>query len=93
MPLRVLTGTANAGKTGVIHERLRAHVAAGGRALLLLPSPPDVARAMIELAPQCPVGLEVTTLGSHLDACWRVVGDGRQLVTAVQRAIVLEESG
>ncbi|MHB1135874.1 MAG: PD-(D/E)XK nuclease family protein [Coriobacteriia bacterium] len=93
MPLRVLTGTANAGKTGVIHARLREHVAEGGRALLLLPSPPDVARAMIELAPHCPVGLEITTLGSHLDACWRVVGDGRQLVTTVQRAIVLEESG
>lgn len=93
MPLHVLTGTANAGKTGVIHARLREHVAAGGRALLLLPSPPDVARAMVELAAYCAVGLEITTLGSHLDACWRVVGDGRQLVTAVQRAIVLEESG
>lgn len=93
MPLRVLTGTANAGKTGVIHERIREFVAAGGCALLLLPSPPDVARAMTELAPHCPVGLEITTLGSHLDACWRAVGDGRQLVTTVQRAIVLEESG
>lgn len=92
MPLRVLTGVANAGKTGVIHAALRGRVAAGEHALLLLPSPADVGRAMAELSWDCPTRLEITTLGSHLDGCWRVVGDGRRLVTPVQRAVVLEES-
>ncbi|MDY0340032.1 MAG: PD-(D/E)XK nuclease family protein [Coriobacteriia bacterium] len=93
MSLRVLTGSANAGKTRAIHVLLQRHIASGGRALLLLPSPADVAIAMRELAPACATGLEITTLGAHLDGCWRVVGDGRRLVTAVQRSIILEESG
>lgn len=93
MPLRVLIGTANAGKTGVIHTSLKNHIAAGGHATLLLPSPADVGRAMAELSGRCPTGLEITTLGAHLDNCWRSVGDGRRLVSAVQRSVVLEESG
>lgn len=91
MTLRLLTGIANAGKTGIIHARLREWITSGGRAVLLLPSPPDVARAMSELSDDCPVGLQVSTFGSYLDACWRVVGDGRSLITAPQRLLVLEE--
>lgn len=93
MPLRVLTGTANAGKTGVIHSYLRSRLAVGDRATLLLPSPADVARAMAELAGDCPAWLEITTLGAHLDGCWRMIGDGRRLVSSVQRSVILEESG
>lgn len=93
MPLRVLTGTANAGKTGVIHSSLKSRLAVGDRATLLLPSPADVARAMTELSVDCPARLEITTLGAHLDGCWRMIGDGRRLVSSVQRAVILEESG
>lgn len=93
MSLHVLIGTANAGKTKALYGRLIEGARESGRALLLVPSPADASRAMAELSTFSATGVEVTTLGSHLDECWRAYGDGRRLVTPVERAVVLEESG
>lgn len=92
MALHLVTGSANAGKTGVIHSRVRAAVTAGRRVVLLLPSPADASRAMQELAHECAAGLSVTTFTGYLDSLWRAAGDGRRLVAPVQRAVLLAES-
>jgi primosomal protein N' len=68
--LRVVIGSANAGKTGVLHQRIRECAAQGGRAALLVPSAPDVTRALAELAPAVPLGLEGRTLDAFLDRLW-----------------------
>lgn len=93
MTLRVVIGAANVGKTGALYEWIRAAACASRDALLLLPSPADVSRAMAELSVEFPTGLQITTLNAHLDGCWRAYGDGRRLITPVERALLLEESG
>lgn len=91
MALTVYHGPANAGKTGAVYARLREHCSSGGRAALLLPSTPDVSRAIQELAREVPVGLQVTTLDGFLARAWQSVGDGRRLIRPVQRLAILEE--
>lgn len=93
MALQVVIGAANAGKTRDLHGRLRSAARQSNEALLLLPSPADVARAMAELSADFPTGLQITTLGAHLDGHWRAYGDGRRLITPVERALIMEESG
>ena len=48
MPLTLVTGRANSGKTGVVYGALRSVLASRGRAALLLPTYPDVHRAAAE---------------------------------------------
>ena len=76
-----------------MRERVVAHVCSGDRALLLVPSAPDVSRATRDLAVEASVGLEIRGFDQHLNGLWAVHGDGRQIVTAVQRLVMLEESG
>lgn len=91
MALHLVTGAANAGKTGAIYRRVREAVTTGRSVALLLPSPADVSRATHELVDECALGLSVATFTGYLDSLWRAAGDGRRLVAAVQRAIRLEE--
>lgn len=93
MPLELIIGPANAGVTRAIHARVVEHVHRGDRVLLLVPSAPDVSRATRELADSVSLGLEVRAFDRYLDGIWAAHGDGRQLVTGVQRLVVLEESG
>lgn len=91
MPLHVITGPANTGKTQVAHERLIAHVRDGGRATLLLPSEPDVSRALEEFEADAPVGLGVSTFDGYLNGLWASSGDGRAIITPAQRWARLAE--
>ena len=93
MALRLITGTANAGKTAELHRVVREIVARGGSAVLLLPAEPDVSRDTVELAPSCPVGLAVTTLDGYMEGLWRTHGDGRRIIGEIERYHVLEEIG
>lgn len=92
MALRVITGSANSGKTGVAYRRAREVVRAGGRALILVPSVPDALRAAEEFAHDCPIGLATGTLDSFLDGHWYARGDGRSLVTSAERLILVDEA-
>ncbi|MDO8880432.1 MAG: PD-(D/E)XK nuclease family protein [Coriobacteriia bacterium] len=92
MSVRVITGSANSGKTGVAYGRVREVVRAGGRALILVPSAPDALRVAEEFAHECPIGLATGTLGSFLDDHWYARGDGRSLVTSAERLILIEEA-
>lgn len=93
MPLELIIGPANTGVTRAVRARVVEHVRSGGRALLLVPSAPDVSRATHHLASEAALGLEVRGFDEYLDGLWAGHGDGRQVVTAVQRLVLLEESG
>ncbi|MDP2299631.1 MAG: 3'-5' exonuclease, partial [Actinomycetota bacterium] len=92
MAVRVITGSANSGKTGVAYGRVREVVRAGGRAVILVPSIPDALRVAEEFADDCPIGLATGTLDSFLDDHWYARGDGRSLVTSAERLILVEEA-
>lgn len=93
MPLHVITGRAHAGVGHQIRDRLIGSVRSAERALLLVPSAPDVSRATAELAAHVAIGAAVRTFDDHLNALWESVGDGRTIATPTQRLVVLEESG
>jgi len=91
LSLRVFIGTANAGKTGILHARLRERIGRGGSGSLLLPSAPDAARDLIELARYVPVGLAVTTFDAHLDRLWRGAYPDRAIIGTTRRMQMLAE--
>lgn len=93
MSLQLITGSANAGKTGAIHQAIRAATADRLPVALLLPSTRDVSRATATLATAAPIGLRISTLDDFLDELWRQHGDGRAIATPVQRLGIVEESG
>lgn len=92
MALQIITGPANAGKTGVAYARARSCAAAGGSAAVLLPAAPDVARVSPEFASSSPVGIRVTTVDGFIDALWVATGDGRELLTATMRGLLVAQT-
>lgn len=92
MGLHIVTGYANAGKTGVVYAALRDAASRRGTGVLLLPSGPDVARARLELGSDWPLGLKIQSFDAYLNELWRLYGDGRAIVTTVQRSLLLEDA-
>ncbi len=88
MSLQLITGAANAGKTGVAYDRVRDLMAVGGRPVLLVPSGPDVERASDELSREFPVGLRVSTFERYVHQAWDRFGDGRAIVSAERRGLL-----
>jgi len=93
MTLRVLIGCANSGKTDAVVREIRSTIADRRSALLLLPSQPEVARATLSYASVAAVGLRIATLDEFMDEIWQGFGDGREIVSPVQRITLVEESG
>lgn len=92
MALHLVVGAAHAGKSTYITREARAVVQRGERACLLLPSDPDVFRAVMDAAAHSPVGLEISTFDGFLDGVWEQHGDGRTIASPSHRRAVLEES-
>lgn len=92
MSLTLITGRANAGKTGEIHTRLLASLAAGQSPVLLLPTRPDVRRATAEFSLRAPVGLRIATLDTWTAELWRLYGDGRRVVGRAAREALVERA-
>lgn len=86
MGLTLVTGRANAGKSGRAVDHVVAAAAAGRPAALVLPSHADALRAREELAGRIAVGVEVTDAGGWIADAWTKRGDGRALLTAAVRA-------
>ncbi len=89
MPLHLVTGPANSGKTGRMYAALRGAVRAGRRALLLMPSEPEAARARAELAHEFPFGVQVMQADRCLERQWELRGDGRQIAKTATRDTLL----
>ena len=92
MALRLVTGPPNAGKTGRVYKAVRDVMDAGGRAILLLPSGPDVMRARDEFASDAAVGLRIEQFDRFAESEWARRGDGRRIVGGFQRAVLLGEA-
>ena len=81
MAMTLITGRANAGKTGRIYDLLEATVRSGGRAVLLVPSQPELGRAVEEFARRRTLGLSIVTFEGWLAELWSSHGDGRKIVS------------
>lgn len=90
MGLTIVIGDRNAGKTGILYSRVREAAAAGLSAAVLVPSGPERDRAARELGAWRPTGAVVETLDSFLDGLWETLGDGRRIVTRVERPAFIE---
>lgn len=85
MPLHLVTGRANAGKTGELNARLFASLERGESPVLVLPSGADTRRAIDEFSKKAPVGVAVVTLDGWTDDLWRLHGDGRRIIGGASR--------
>lgn len=85
MPLHVITGRANAGKTGEVNARLLGSLERGESPTLVLPSVADTRRATAELAEKAPVGVAAVTLRRWASGLWRLHGDGRRIIGDASR--------
>ena len=92
MPLTLVTGRANAGKTGIIYGVLRRAMEDGRRPVLLLPTHPDLVRARAEFGGRGLVGLEIAQFDGYLESLWDILGDGRRIVSHVERDVLLRRA-
>jgi ATP-dependent helicase/nuclease subunit B len=92
MPLTLVTGSANTGKTGVVHRALRDALAAGLPVVLALPTRPDVRRTEAELGRVGLVGAKLAVLDDWIDELWSLYGDGRSVIGPTSRAALLQRA-
>lgn len=89
MALILITGEPGVGKTRYLYEVIR-RLASDAVPTLLLPSAPDVARARSELVRNAVLpGVAIAQIDTFLSTQWELRGDGRSLVTALQRNALL----
>ncbi len=92
MPLLLITGRANAGKSGVLHDAIVAASARGDTSTLLLPSGADMRRARAELSKKAPVGVRISTLDRWAEGLWSEMGDGRRFIRRLVRHALLNQA-
>lgn len=92
MGLTIITGPANAGKTGALLERLVALAGTEGVPVLVVPQAPDADRARQLLARMSLTGIKVVPIDMWIDELWRSHGDGRRVVSPSQRAALMDEA-
>ena len=92
MALHLITGRANAGKSGLVNEHLAKALARGEAPVLIVPTLADVRRAMGELSQKFPVGVRVATWKALIEGLWRLHGDGRRLLGESTRLVLLAQA-
>lgn len=92
MALHLITGPANAGKTGVLHDAVLEAAREGRVAVVLLPSFAEVQRARAEFAGRLVIGVEVQTLDKWAERQWANLGDGRAVVSQTTRVMLAEQA-
>jgi ATP-dependent helicase/nuclease subunit B len=90
MPLRLITGPANAGKTGRVLGEALAAAAVGASPVIAVPNLADVRRLESELAGKAPLGVRVVTLPQLTADLWSLYGDGRRVVDGATRSALLQ---
>jgi hypothetical protein len=88
----LVTGRANAGKTGLLYDPLLDAVSTGESPMLALPSAADVSRAESEFASRGLLGVRVVVFDALISELWTHHGDGRRPVDPAPRAWVLEQA-
>lgn len=92
MPLHLVTGRVNAGKTGRMHGAVRDAAAAGRAVVLVVPTQPDAERASAELSLSSPRNVRVVRFERLVETAWVLAGDGRRLVTPAQRTALVSRA-
>ena len=90
MPLKVVTGRANAGKTGWILRWAFEALEQGESPTLVVPSLSDVRRLQAEIAGKAPFGVRVATPQNLAEELWQLHGDGRRLVGDATRSATVK---
>lgn len=90
MALVLVTGRANAGKSGLLYSPLIEAARSGREAVLLLPSHAEVVRARAEFSTRAPVGISVDTIDGWAQTLWALHGDGRRPIDAVSRRVAVQ---
>jgi hypothetical protein len=91
MPLKVVIGRANAGKTGQILTRALEALREGLSPTLIVPGLADVRRMQMELSGKAPLGVRVSTARLFAEELWQLHGDGRRLVGDATRSAVMRK--
>jgi hypothetical protein len=92
MPLTLITGRANTGKTGRALEIYRETLDHGFAPTLVVPSRPDAERVVSELASDHALGVAAETFDQLVAERWGEVGDGRAIVTPAQRGALVRRA-
>jgi ATP-dependent helicase/nuclease subunit B len=94
MALRLITGRANCGKTGLVLAAAIESARRGESPTLLTPTLADARRLEDELSDRVPVGIRVSTVRNLASELWTLYGDGRRPVgAAVRQALVAKVIG
>ena len=89
MPLRLVIGRANAGKTGLILGWALDALERRESPTLVVPNLADVRRLQHELSGKAPLGVRVVTVSTLMEELWLLHGDGRRLIGDATRAAVM----
>lgn len=89
MPLRLITGAANSGKTGEVLSEILAAAAGGTSPVLVVPTLADARRLEDELARKRSLGVRVSTLKQFVRDLWLLHGDGRRMVGSHARHSII----
>ena len=92
MPLHLVTGRANVGKTGFLYSEVEEASRRGECPIVLLPASQDVWRATAEFAKRGVVGVKVATLDRWIAELWALHGDGRRLVGEATRLHLVSQA-
>ena len=91
MPLRVVIGRANAGKTGWILRWALEALDSGLSPTLVVPNLADARRLLREISGKAPLGVRVTTPSALAEELWQMHGDGRGLAGGAIRTAVMRK--
>jgi ATP-dependent helicase/DNAse subunit B len=91
MPIRLITGPANAGKAALVMDAVRRHLAHGAEPLLVVPTRADADHYLRELAGEsAAMGVRVERFAGLLGEAVSRAGVGRPVLSGVARERVLE---
>lgn len=92
MPLHLVVGRPNSGKTELLYRTAESS-AEDGVPTFVLPSEPDVVRARRDLCfGRGMAGLRIQQIDRYLQGLWEIHGDGRRIVTPTQRSALLKKA-
>lgn len=91
MALHLIVGPSSTGKTGMLHQLIRADLK-HGRSTLVVPTAPDARRASREFAAKGWLGVRVVVYDDLVEELWGLYGDGRRFVTEGARLVLLSRA-
>ncbi|HET6350623.1 MAG TPA: PD-(D/E)XK nuclease family protein [Coriobacteriia bacterium] len=89
MPLELIVGRANTGKTGAAYDAIRNALKDGQMPVLVVPSLPDLERARHDFSREPSLGLTIRTFDQFVGELWAERGDGRTIIAPATKSLLL----